>query len=63
MDIVIELEAQRMHKNIATKQVLCKLAGIRPEMYSYMLRRAKQGHPLPADCLSKVRAALDAHTG
>ncbi len=57
-DIVIALEVQRVQLGIRKKQDLCERAGVRPEMYSYMLRRGRDGHELPADCLKQVQKAL-----
>lgn len=58
IDIVIGIESQRVRLGIPTRQALAKLAGIKPEMYSYLLRRGREGGPLPVDCLSKVQRAL-----
>ena len=57
MQQVLEIEAARMRHN-KKKYQLCKLAGIKAEMYSYLLRRGQMGHELPADCLSRVLKAI-----
>lgn len=40
------------------KQELCKLAGIKPEMYSYVLKRGRLGLNLPTDCVDKILGAI-----
>lgn len=55
--IVTEIEIRRIRAGI-NKQTLAKKAGIIPEMYSYLLRRGRQGKDLPADCEGKVQRAL-----
>lgn len=53
----MEIEIQRIRAGIKKKE-LAKLAGIIPEMYSYLLRRGRNGNDLPTNCLEKVQKAL-----
>lgn len=57
LDTVVELEQRRIRLG-KKKQEICEVAGIKPEMMSYMLRRGRQGFDLPADCVAAVRRAL-----
>lgn len=58
MDRVIALENRRMRLGL-NKTQLCEAAGIKKEMYSYILKRARLQRSLPEECMAKVKAALD----
>lgn len=57
MQTLIQVEAARMQLRVS-KQELCAAAGVKAEMYSYMMRRGRQGHDLPDDCLQKILGAI-----
>lgn len=57
MDVIVEIEGARVRLG-KKKQELARLAGIKAEMYSYLLKRGRQGHALPEDCLEKIQKAL-----
>lgn len=57
MDIIIEIENARMRAGYKKKD-LCDLAGINPEMYSYLMACGRDNKELPELCLAKVREAL-----
>jgi hypothetical protein len=57
MDRVIEMENRRMRLGVTKKQ-LCALAGIKAEMFSYVLARARNGKSLPEECMGKIDNAL-----
>src|SRR5258706_15814914 len=57
LNTIVELEERRIRLG-KKKQDICKVAGIKPEMMSYMLRRGRQGHELPDMCVAAVRRAL-----
>lgn len=58
IDTVIEIESARIELGIKKKD-LCKIARIKPEMFSYVLRRGREGKELPEACLAKIRKALN----
>lgn len=58
LDVVIGVENARMRLCVK-KNVLCKAARIKPEMYSYVLKRGRLGMSLPADCMEKIWKALE----
>lgn len=41
-----------------TKKALCSEARIKPEMFSYVLKRARLGLSLPDECVAKIWRAL-----
>lgn len=57
INAVIQIETDRLRLGIKKKE-LCKRAGIKPEMYSYLLKRGKLGFDLPVECVGKVKDAL-----
>jgi hypothetical protein len=57
MDVVIEIETLRVRLGIK-KQDLSAAAHIKPEMYSYILRRARDGESLPEVRIKALRRAL-----
>lgn len=57
MDTVIAIEAARMRLGIK-KQDLCKVAKIKVEMFSYVLRRGREGKALPVNCVNKILRAI-----
>jgi len=56
-DIIVRIETDINKLKIQRKD-LCDVAGVKPEMYSYMKRRAKLGYPLPEDCLRRIKEAI-----
>ncbi len=59
LDIVLDIENQRMRLGIRHRKTLAKMAGINAEMYSYLIRRGVEGRDLPVNCLNKVLRALE----
>lgn len=57
MDIVCQIEETRIRLGLKKKQI-CRTAKIKPEMYSYVLKRGRLGFELPEDCVEKIQNAL-----
>ena len=58
IDHVILIENIRLRLGVKKNEV-CQVAGINPEMYSYVLKRGKHGRSLPEDCVQKITDALE----
>lgn len=58
IDQIIEIENRRIRLGVQ-KQELSAVAEIKPEMYSYLMRRGRQGFELPEDCRRRILHALD----
>lgn len=57
MEVVLQIESRRMILGIK-KNILAKEAGIKAEMYSYVMKRARLGLSLPDDCVQAILGAL-----
>jgi hypothetical protein len=57
LDIIIELEQRRIRLG-KKKEEVCTAAGIKPEMYSYTLKRGRSGKSLPQLCVDRIRNGL-----
>lgn len=53
------MDNRRMRLGVK-KKALCERAGIKPEMYSYVLKRGETGQSLPAETMGKIYGALRA---
>lgn len=58
LNVVIDIES-RLLKLGVKKKVLCTMARIKPEMLSYVFKRARNGQSLPEECLGKIHSALE----